>query len=185
MIPPADGCMQRVAVVGSSCAGKSTLAERLSKLTGRPHVQLDALHWQPGWVERDAAEFRQDVDEATSQPQWIVDGNYTKVSDLVWRRAQTVIWLDYSFATVFSRALRRTARRCLLREPLYNGNRETLRKALLSRDSILLWVITTFHSRRRQFLTELYPPGATWQVLRMRTPAETQQLVDVVASSHG
>jgi len=175
-----DAALQRVVIIGSSCAGKSTLAQRLSKITGSPHIQLDALHWLPGWVERDEQEFRADVASAAAGPAWIIDGNYSKVRELVWPRAQTIIWLDYSFRIVFTRAVCRTARRCILREPLYNGNRETLRKALFSRDSILLWVISTFRRHRREFERELYSGAPEFQVLRLRTPRETEQFVEAI-----
>jgi hypothetical protein len=52
---------------------------------------------------------------------------------------------------VLRRALYRTARRALLGEELYSGNRETFSKALLSRDSILWWVVTTWGARRREY----------------------------------
>ena len=73
------------------------------------------------------------------------------VRDLVWGRATAVVWLDYPFATVLRRALYRTARRALLREQLYGGNRETFKRALLSCDLILWWVVTTHQRRRREF----------------------------------
>ena len=47
--------------------------------------------------------------------------------------------------------VRRTIRRVLTQEELYSGNRESLRMAFLSRESILWWVITTFHRRRKRY----------------------------------
>ena len=68
---------------------------------GVPHVELDAIHWLPGWVEQDPAEFRAGVSQAIAGPRWVVDGNYTRVRDLVWSRATTIIWLNYSFRDHF------------------------------------------------------------------------------------
>ncbi len=178
--PPADldrSKLQRLVVAGTSCAGKSTLAARLSEVLGALHVQLDMLHWLPGWVERDAEEFRSKVDAATAGSSWIVDGNYSSVQDLTWHRAQTIIWLDYSFPVIFSRALRRTARRCISGELVCNGNRETFAVALLSRDSILWWVLKTYRRRRREFNQSLFAPGASWQVIRLRSPAATRRFL--------
>ena len=39
----------RIAVIGNSGSGKSTLARTLSARLGIPHIELDALNWQPGW----------------------------------------------------------------------------------------------------------------------------------------
>jgi hypothetical protein len=46
---------RRIAVVGDG--GKSTLARALSAKTGLPYIEMDALHWNPGWVESTANEL--------------------------------------------------------------------------------------------------------------------------------
>jgi adenylate kinase family enzyme len=83
-----------------------------------PHIELDALHWQPNWVPRARAEFRALTAQALSQDCWVTDGNYGVVRDLVWSRATTVIWLNYALRLVLWRALARTVRRVLTREEL-------------------------------------------------------------------
>jgi hypothetical protein len=71
--------------------------------------------------------------------------------------------------------LRRTFRRFVTREELWHGNRESLRRSFLSSESILLWVISTFH-RRRNELTSLRAssryPHLSWVVLRRPKDAE-------------
>ena len=62
-----------------------------------------------------------------------------------------MVWLNYSFPTVMFRAFRRTVRRAFSRERLWHGNQESFKRSFLSRDSILVWVITTFHRRRREY----------------------------------
>lgn len=97
-------------------------------------------------MERDDEGFRRLVAEATVGDHWVVDGNYSVVRDILWPRATDIVWLNMGRMTVFSRVLKRTLRRCLMREKLWAGNTESLRKAFLSRDSILLWSLTT-HGR--------------------------------------
>ncbi len=140
--------MKRIAIVGTSCAGKTTFSKSLSARTGIPHVQLDELHCGPHWTARPKLEFRSDIDSATNASSCIVDGNYKPVRDLAWGRADTIVFLNYSFARVFGRAVYRTLSRCITREELYSGNCESFAKSFLSRDSILLWVIQT-HGRHR------------------------------------
>jgi hypothetical protein len=91
------------------------------------------------------------VTDAVAAERWIVDGNYAPVRDLVWPRATCVIWLNYSFPLVMARAIRRTLTRAISREELFSGNKESLRMAFFSRESILLWVLTTHRGRRRRF----------------------------------
>jgi adenylate kinase family enzyme len=146
---PAD--LDRVVVVGTSCSGKSTFAGKLAARLECPHIELDLLHWQADWIERPTAEFRGSVAQAVAAPRWVVDGNYSLVRDIVWGRATTVIWLNYSLRVVGWRSLRRAVRRIVTREFIHNGNRETNRKTFFSRDSILLWVLQTYHRRRREY----------------------------------
>src|SRR5687768_783190 len=132
--------MRRIHVIGTSCSGKSTFAAALAARLGLPHVELDTLHWEPNWVEVPDDVFRARVRELVATEAWVIDGNYSVVRDLVWARADTILWLDYCFPLVFWRALRRTTQRMLARTPCCNGNRETLRRTF-SRHSILLWVV--------------------------------------------
>ncbi|MFJ9388451.1 shikimate kinase [Nocardioides sp. NPDC101246] len=55
----------RVSVVGSSGSGKSTVARRLADILGVPYIELDSIHWQPGWVEEEQDVFVERVREAT------------------------------------------------------------------------------------------------------------------------
>jgi adenylate kinase family enzyme len=131
--------------------GKTTFARRLAERLAMPHIELDALYWKANWVPRAPAAFRSLVEEAIAGGRWALDGNYSAVRDLIWSRATSVIWLDYGFPRVVWQVLARTLGRTLRREELFGGNRESLRSAFLSRDSILLWAVTTFHRRRRQY----------------------------------
>ena len=168
----------RVVVIGTSCVGKTTFAQALARVLNFPHVELDSLHWQPNWIPRPPEEFRALTAQALSQGCWVTDGNYSVVRDLVWSRATTVIWLNYVFPLVLWRALTRTFRRVLTQEELYSGNRESLRMAFFSRESILWWVITTFHRRRRQY-RRLFDTATTPRLayVEFRSPAEARNFL--------
>lgn len=144
---------RRINVVGTSSVGKTTLAAALAELLRVPHVELDALHWEPNWTEAPTTVLRDRVRGAIAGDEWVVDGNYALVRDLVWARAEAVVWLDLPLRTVLWRYLRRTTRRVAGREVLWSGNRERLSTHLFSRDSLLWWILTTCRRRRRE-----YPP---------------------------
>ena len=103
-----------------------------------------------------------------------MDGNYGKVRDIVWGRADTVLWLDYPFLGTFLMLLWRTLRRIVLRERLWNDNREGL-TAAFGRDSILLWAITS-HPRYGEEYAQLMsdPEYAHVRFLRHRSRRETE-----------
>lgn len=113
--------MRRVHIVGTSGAGKTIFAASLAHRLAVPHVEIDALAWGPDWGETPRGELRQRLAAALAGPSWVVDGNYGFLRDLVWSRADTVVWLDFSFAVVMGRVLRRTAGRVLRREELWSG----------------------------------------------------------------
>lgn len=163
--------IQRLAIIGSTGSGKSTLARTLSERLHLPHTELDDLHWLPGWQERADEDFRPLVDVATTEPAWVVDGGYSVVRDLVWGRADTIIWLDYGFLTTAWRLLRRTFQRNFCSVPCCNGNYESIGRSL-GRDSILLWLLKSYGNNRRNFPPALAQYSNAHAII-LRSPGET------------
>ena len=144
-------CGQRISVVGTTGSGKTMIAREISKVLQLPHIELDALYWDKNWTGVSDQVFHDRVMTAIKSERWVVDGNYSRVRNLVWERADTVVYLDYSFWRVFWQLLKRTIRRSIQGEELWSGNREELRKSFFSQDSILLWMLQTYHRRRKQY----------------------------------
>jgi len=165
----------RIVVIGVTGSGKTTLAGQLSHRLDLPHIELDALHWEENWTPVPKNRFRQKVQAALAGEYWVVDGNYSKVRDLIWPRAQTLIWLDYSLSFILWRQISRGLRRIVTREKLWNNNRETWRK-FFSRDSLILWAIKT-HPRRRREIPQLLKQAehAHLQTIHLRSAKETEE----------
>jgi len=173
-----ESCSQRISVVGTTGSGKTTLARQVSQCLQIPHVELDALHWEPNWTAAPNQVFRKRVAEALRGECWVVDGNYSRVRDLVWSRADTVVFLDYSFWVVTGRLLWRTLWRSLRQEELWNGNRESLRKSLFSQDSIVLWMLKTYHRKRREYPILLQQPEYSHlTIVHLQSPRTTNEWV--------
>ena len=165
--------MERVLVVGCSGSGKSTLARCLEQL-GFARLELDALHHGPGWQPRPDDEIRARLAAFVDrEPRWVIDGNYLRFRELTWPRADTIVWLDPPRHRVLAQVTWRTLRRTLLREELWNGNREPWSN-LYSLDperSIIAWSMRTLSKYRRDFLELMArgePPNARWIRLRSR-----------------
>lgn len=141
----------RYLVVGTSGAGKSTFAHALARAAQCPCIELDELYWAPGWVAAPPEKFETSVAEATAGERWVADGNYSAVRDVLWPRATHIVWLNYERWTVLSRVLWRTISRGVMRTRLSHGNRESLRMAFFSKESILLWSYSTFKKNRLKF----------------------------------
>jgi len=167
---------RRIAIIGPPCSGKTTLSRVIGGRFGLPVIELDSIYWQPNWTPLEPSEFTRQVAAVASQEEWVIDGNYSATRDVVWPRAECFLWLDLALPIVLIRVARRSLRRWLSREELWNGNRENLRTLALSRDSLFLWSLRTHHPRRhlygRLFQHERRP------VVRLRTPREAQRFCE-------
>ena len=163
----------RVIVVGATGAGKTTFGRALAQKLGVPHVELDALHWGPDWAMPETDVFRARLEPVVAQPSWVMDGNYSRIRDLLWTHADTLVWLDYPLAVILWRLFWRTARRTLTRQELWNGNRESVREAFFSRESLFLCALKAHSRYRATYPRELTRPAyAHLRVVRLHTPRQ-------------
>jgi adenylate kinase family enzyme len=165
---------RRIVVLGTTGSGKTTVAARLARHLDVPHVELDALIHGPNWIDVPPEVFRARTAAATAGDGWVVDGNYKDVRDLIWPRAEQMIWLDYPMQVPLRRVTWRTLRRIIRREEIYNGNRETFRNAIFNREGLILWIVKTHRKRRREFI-DLFqkPENKHMNVHRFRSPHQT------------
>ena len=162
--------MRRVAIIATaSGCGKTTVGRVLARRLGVTFVELDAIHWQAGWVELDAAELRRRVEPLVAGESWVIDGSYRgKLGDLVLERADTIVWLDLPRRVWLPRLLARTMRRLASREDLWNGNRESLRAVFFGPDPLVAYAVRTAPRRCQRYPHEL----ARYRVARLRTQSE-------------
>jgi adenylate kinase family enzyme len=175
---------RRIIVIGNTSAGKSTLAAEIARRLDVPFVELDALFWEPNWVESENDVFRARVAEAIAGEAWVIAGNYTsRTQDLTWPRADTVIYLDYPLHLVLRRVLTRSWRRWRSHELLWGTNTENFWKHLTSwNDSLLAWAVKS-HGKHRERWPEFLadPRFAGVRFLRFCSQRETDRWLDAVA----
>ena len=182
------GDLRRVIIVGSSGSGKTTLARGISQALGSPHIELDAISHGPNWTETPDDIFREKVGDATQEDIWVVDGNYSIARDVLWPKATTLIYLDYSVGVIMRRLIVRTLRRNIKREVLWNGNKENILDnfKIFSNESMIAYSLKN-HWRHRRDFTRLFehPDYAHVQKLRFRTPRATEEWLKGLASQNG
>lgn len=176
---------RRIMVVGTSGSGKTTMARRLAERLGVQHVELDALHWGPNWTEEPDELFRERTLQALDgRESWTLDGNYGQVRDIVWPRADTVVWLDFSLPLILWRLTRRTFSRAILNEEIWHGNKENLHTHFFTKDSLYWWVLTTYKRRRREYPVLLgQPEHAHLKQIRLRSAREANRWLASVTKS--
>lgn len=152
------------------------MAARLAAVLDCPHHELDALAHGPNWTMTPDEEYGAAVAEFAAEEKWVACGNYSRVRNVLWPRADTVVWLDYPFRVAFGRVLKRTLRRSITQEELWHGNRESLRTHFCTKDSLLLWVLKTYRHNRRKFprLFGMEEHGHLVKVI-LRSPAEAER----------
>lgn len=177
--------MNRIVVVGAPGCGKTTTAQAISAALGIPHVELDALWWEPEWVEAGPETFGARAAEAVAGEQWVVDGNYFSVGsrEVIWPRADTIVWLDLPRRIAVPRVLRRSIRRVVRRELLWNTNREKVSNVVRF-DSIVRFAWTAWPKYGERY-RELIATGecAHLEWVHLRTPCEVDEWVSRLRSA--
>lgn len=176
-----DGAIRRVAVTASASGnGKTTFGHELARRLDVPFVELDALVHGPNWSETPDDVLRRLLLPVLAGEGWVIDGGYRgKIGDLVFERADAVVWLDLPVCVWLPRLLRRTVRRLARREAIWNGNRETLRGAVWGRDALIPYALRMHRSRRRRYPVEL----ASFPLVRLRTRAEVEAFLSGAGES--
>jgi energy-coupling factor transporter ATP-binding protein EcfA2 len=170
------GC-QRILILGRTGSGKTTLARELAAGIGVPHVELDALYFGPDFSTVPLSVLRERTSAAIAGDRWVTDGNKSAVRDLVWPRADTVIWLDYPLVV----SLWRLGRRALWRTSVLKAQaaerdgKAGLPRQVLSAAKGVLTALRSHKGQRRE-----YPRMFAKQenqhlaVVRLRSPRATR-----------
>lgn len=87
--------MQKVVVIGSPGAGKSTFSRKLRDATGLPLYYLDMIWHRPDKTNISREELTASQEEIMKTPKWIIDGNYLSTMELRLKNCDTVFFLDY------------------------------------------------------------------------------------------
>lgn len=95
--PPSikENPMQKVLVIGSPGAGKSTFSRKLRDATGLPLYYLDMIWHRPDKTNISREELTARQREIIKTPKWIIDGNYLSTMELRLKNCDTVFFLDY------------------------------------------------------------------------------------------
>jgi adenylate kinase family enzyme len=167
------GDARRVLIYGVTGSGKTTLAARLAEASKIQWYAVDDLTWEPGWVAVATDEQRRRISQICQQAEWILDTAYGTWVDVPLEHAQLVVALDYPRWFSLQRLIRRTISRLFDRQPICNGNRESLR-GLFSRDAIIVWHFKSF-TRKRQRIRQWSEDPAAPPVLRLTSSIQTEQ----------
>ncbi len=163
--------MEKVLIIGSPGAGKSTLAFELSVKTGLPLVHLDKLWWQAGWIESDREDFDVRLAAELEKPRWIIDGNYSRTLPMRLAGCDTVIFLDFPRRTCLFGAIRRVLRyRGKTRPDMAEGCPERIDREFLS----YIW---NFKKKNLPKIKERLSACKTADIITLRSRREVKHFI--------
>ena len=99
--------MTKILVFGNSGSGKSTLARHLCEKYSLAHLDLDTVAWQPTTPPQRAPlnESRRRINDfLISNQNWVVEGCYTDILELLEHRATGIIFMNLSLLDCISNA---------------------------------------------------------------------------------
>lgn len=175
--------MDRIAIFGGPGTGKTTLAGELARALDLPHTRLDEILFAAEGSALSLEEFRARTAAVTAGDAWIVEGNFSKLADVTWHRADVLIWLDYRLGLIVRRVVARSLRQLAGREFGRQADRLTWRGAFLTRDSLLRTAVRKYRHNRPRYIRQVEETRAYGvTVLRMRTPKQTRHWVATTAT---
>ena len=176
----------RVSVIGISGSGKTTFAENLAKAAGVRPIDLDAISWQPNWIDlnsTDVEEFQRLVAAAATDAAWVCSGNYSKVQRIALARATHLVWLDYPHWFVMARVLRRSFLRAWMGDELWpnTGNRERFSR-WLDKGHPIRWTWDNYADRKERFGALMADPALSHlERIHVTKPRNTEGLIQRLA----
>lgn len=152
------------------------MAARISDRLGVRHVEIDALFHGAGWTPRET--FTADVEAFSAEPSWVTEWQYSAVRERLAQRADLLVWLDLNRAMVMRRVVKRTVRRRLCRQVLWNGNVEPpLWTLFTDREHIVRWAWSTHH-KSAQRVTAVQQERPDLVIVRLRDQDDVEQWIN-------
>src|SRR4051812_42732290 len=143
-----------------------------------PHVELDSLYFGPEFSTAPLDVLRERTSAAIAGERWVTDGNKRAVRDLVWPRADTVIWLDYGVHVSLWRLAKRARARtsALSAQAAQTGGKSGVPKQMLAAGRGVLKALRSHRGQRREY-PRLFADAKNQHlaVARLRSPAATRE----------
>lgn len=147
--------MKRINVVGTSASGKSTFSRVLAEQLNLSYIELDDLFWLDNWEQASNELFFEKIQKQIilAENGYVIDGNYSRTQEIKWKEIDTIIWLDLPFHLNLFQSVKRTLIRLITKNKLWisSNNTESL-KMMLSKDSIIWWMIKTHKKNKAKYL---------------------------------
>lgn len=105
-----DSMFNRILIVGSPAAGKTTFSKSLSTKLDIPSYSLDDYFWNAEWVPSNTSDWDEKLKKILNTPTWIIEGSYMDSYATRLDYADAVLFLDVHPLLCLYRLIRRQLR---------------------------------------------------------------------------
>lgn len=172
----------KIAIIGYSGSGKSTMAKRISERFGIPVLYLDTVHWLPGWQEREREDSQRIVREfLDTHGEWVIDGNYRKLEhERRMSEADCILFMDFPRIRCFFRAWKRQRRfQGKARESITAGCEEKFDR------EFRLWILRDGRTKAAVTRYKSYEAQYPDKFFRARNDRQAQKFFEMLEEEFG
>ena len=173
--------MDKVAIFGNAGAGKSTLARRLSELTGLPLYSIDIMQFPDGRsLPHD--QYLKEHAEVLGQEKWIIDGYGCSIS--IWERlaaADTLIYIDLPLINHYLWVTKRLVKGMFITPEGWPPNSPIWRSSMAGYRVIFL-CHRNLTPRYRQYVSEV---KTSKEIHHLTSPRQIRAFLKQVSSNQG
>jgi len=170
-------------VIGvSSGVGKSTFSKELGSILDIPVYHLDALYWEPNWIEASLEKFSKAQQEIVEREQWITDGNYSHTFKIRTQAADTIIYLELPLSVCLYRVVKRWIMNIGKTRPdMAEGCKEKIDWDFIK------FISTTYYPRKRkiaQLFQHIQASKARKNIITLKSKQEIQVYLEETKQNH-
>lgn len=140
--------INKIAIIGAPGSGKTTLSYELEKKYNLPVFNIDKVYILPNWILRDSKERDSIILEEANKEKWIIDGTFIDTLEERVKKADRIIFLDYSTITFLKGIFKRLIKNYGKEKPDMPGCKEKF-------DLSFIMYVATYNFKRRKYIIEI------------------------------
>lgn len=163
--------INKIAIIGAPGAGKTTLADEIKDIFNLPVFNIDTIYQLPNWVMNDPVKRDKQIIEESKKDKWIMVGTFIDTLEERVKRADKIIFLDYSNIAFLKGILKRLILNYGKEKPDMPGCKERF-------DLSFILYVATFNLRRRKYIVEILEKYPQKDIMYFKKRKELIKWVD-------